>query len=332
MILIGSLLGVLGMMMLSLGKQCFAIFLSQGLCIDLGFGLLYVPRIALVSRSFTTRRAVTLGVSTSGAPAGGIIYTCMFNQLIAKLGLPWTVRCMGFVMLTLFSAAAVLLFVLEKENRNPDETQRRTLLDIQAFKDRLFWRFTVANFFLDLGYLTPFYYIPTYAETELGTSSTMASNILRSQACSMVGRVMLTVFARYYGSIFSLIVPGTLSGMLCITWISANSLAKLILSASFCGDISGALIPLPPSVFSYVCPDPKRLGTWLGMSQSLTSFATLLGPPIADALASIDSHSSVDLNYLSIQLLSGITMCFGASQIIGLWYLLCTKRDRTSLS
>lgn len=91
------------------------------------------------------------------------------------------------------------------------------------------------------------------------------------------------------------------------------------------------MIPLPPSVFSHVCPDPKRLGTWLGMAQSLSSFATLLGPPIAGALASIGSSGSADLNYLGIQLFSGITMCFGAVQLIGLWYLLYTKRGKTGL-
>jgi hypothetical protein len=67
------------------------------------------------------------------------------------------------------------------------------------------------------------------------------------------------------------------------------------------------------------------------MAQSLSSFATLLGPPIAGALASIGSSGSADLNYLGIQLFSGITMCFGAVQLIGLWYLLYTKRGKTGL-
>ncbi|KAJ6075109.1 uncharacterized protein N7446_002886 [Penicillium canescens] len=147
MIFVGSFLGVIGMMMLSLANTYYAIFLSQGVCMGLGFGLLYVPSIALVSRSFTTRRAVALGVSTSGAPAGGIIYTVMFNQLISKLGFPWTVRCMGFVMLALFSAAAALLLLPERNTKKPERTQRRSLLDTQAFKDIPFWSFTVANFF-----------------------------------------------------------------------------------------------------------------------------------------------------------------------------------------
>lgn len=67
------------------------------------------------------------------------------------------------------------------------------------------------------------------------------------------------------------------------------------------------------------------------MAQSLSSFATLVGPPIAGALATIGSGGSADLNYLGIQLFSGIVMCFGAFQLIFLWYLLYTKRGKTGL-
>ncbi|CAG7933491.1 unnamed protein product [Penicillium olsonii] len=347
----GSFLGVFGMMMLSLAHDYYAIFLSQGVCMGLGFGLLYVPSITLVSRSFTSRRAVALGISTSGAPAGGIIYTVMFNQLISKSGFPWTVRLMGFVMLALFIAAAILLLLPERGSRKHEITQSRSLIDMAAFRDLPFWSFTVASFFLYLGYITPFYYIPTYAETKLGTSRTMASNVLLiSQASSVIGRVILTLFAHYCGSMVAWISCGILSGMLCLTWISADSLARFILYAAFygmppfifllysafnssqsltqSGGISGALIPLPPSVFAHVCPDPKRLGTWLGMAQSLSSFASLLGPPIAGALASINSTGSADLNFLGIELFSGITMAFGAFQLIGLWYLLYTRRGK----
>ncbi|CAG8908933.1 unnamed protein product [Penicillium egyptiacum] len=332
MILVGSILGVIGMMMLSLAHAYYAIFLSQGVCVGLGFGLLYVPAIALVSRSFTTRRAVALGVSSSGAPVGGIIYTIMFNQLIPKVGFPWTVRLIAFLMLALFIAAAILLLWPERRSAKVKTTQRRSLIDLRAFKDLPFWSFAIGNFFLYLGYITPFYYIPTYAETKLCTSRSMASNVLMiSQASSVIGRVVLTLFAHYYGSMISWIICGVLSGVLCICWISADSLVRFILFAAFYGGISGALIPLPPSVFTHVCPDPKSLGTWLGMAQSLSSFATLVGPPIAGALATIGSDGSADLNYLGIQLFSGIVMCFGAFQLILLWHLLYTKRGKTGL-
>ncbi|CAG7938096.1 unnamed protein product [Penicillium nalgiovense] len=336
MIFVGSILGVIGIMMLSLAHTYYAIFLSQGVCVGFGFGLLYVPAITLVSRSFTTRRAVALGVSSSGAPVGGIIYTIMFNQLIPRVGFPWTVRLMAFLMLALFITAAIMLLWPERHAvKVIGPTQRRSLIDLRAFKDLPFWSFAIGNFFLYLGYITPFYYIPTYAETKLGTSRSMASNVLMiSQASSVLGRVVLTLFAHYYGSMISWIICGVLSGVLCICWISADSLVRFILFAAFYGGISGALIPLPPSVFTHVCPDPKSLGTWLGMAQSLSSFATLVGPPIAGALATIGSDGSAgsaDLNYLGIQLFSGIVMCFGAFQLIFLWYLLYTKRGKTGL-
>lgn len=64
------------------------------------------------------------------------------------------------------------------------------------------------------------------------------------------------------------------------------------------------------------------------MAQSISSFASLVGPPIAGALASINSGGSADLNFIGIQLFSGITMTLGACSLIGLWYLLYRLRDK----
>jgi len=58
MVVAGSFLSVFGFMMLSLARAYYAIFLSQGICMGLGFGLLYVPTVALISQRFATNRAV----------------------------------------------------------------------------------------------------------------------------------------------------------------------------------------------------------------------------------------------------------------------------------
>lgn len=232
----GAFLAVFGFMMLSLSHQYYAIFLSQGVCMGLGFGLLYIPGIALISRSFVHKRAVALGFATSGAPAGGIIYTVMFDRLISKLSFAWTVRVMAFVMLSLFLIAAALLLSQGRGTTTINNDQRRKLIDMRALKDLPFWSFTAANFLMYLGYITPFYYIPTYAQTKLGTSRSLASYILIiSQASSIVGRVATTIFAHYYGSMMSWIFCGMLSGILCFAWISADTLVRFILFATFYG-------------------------------------------------------------------------------------------------
>lgn len=224
--------------MLSLSHEYYSIFLSQGVCMGAGFGLLYIPSIALVSRSFDRKRALALGVATSGAPAGGIIYTIMFNQLISKLGFGWTVRIMGFLMLALFIIAACLLLWKNDNTTNVRNNQPKSLIDMRAIKDLPFWSFTAANFFLYLGYITPYYYIPTYAETKLGTSRSLASYILiMAQGASIIGRVGTTVIAHYYGSMISWIFCGMISGILCLCWISADSLARFIAFAAFYGEL-----------------------------------------------------------------------------------------------
>ncbi|KAL3456995.1 major facilitator superfamily domain-containing protein [Aspergillus heterothallicus] len=339
MILVGSFLSVFGIMMLSLATEYYQILLSQGICTGLGFGLLYIPSITLVSRSFVRKRALALGISTAGAPLGGVIYTLMFEQLLPKVGFPWTVRIIGFTMLALFVASALMLLWNTGNTDNtpsPSTTgggfRTRRLFDVRALKDPPFWNFTVANFFLYLGYMTPFYYIPIYAETKLGASRSLGLYILIiSQASSIVGRVVTTAVAHHFGAMIPWIFCGVASGVLCIAWISAESLARFILFSAFYGGISGALVPLPPSVFPHICPDPTSLGAWLGMAQSITSFATLIGAPIAGALADLGSRGSDDLNFVNVQLWCGILMVSGAVQLLGLWFLLWKLRDKKGL-
>ena len=67
---VGSFLVVLGAMMLSVSKSYYQIFLSQGVCIGLGSGILYVPSLALVVSSFTKRRALAISLTTCGASIG----------------------------------------------------------------------------------------------------------------------------------------------------------------------------------------------------------------------------------------------------------------------
>jgi MFS family permease len=61
-------------MMLSLPTTYWQVFLSQGACMGLGAGLLYIPSLALVGAWFDKKRAFALGIVMSGIAVGGIIY------------------------------------------------------------------------------------------------------------------------------------------------------------------------------------------------------------------------------------------------------------------
>lgn len=48
-------------------------------------------------------------------------------------------------------------------------------------------------------------------------------------------------------------------------------------------------------------------------------------------MASIGAHGSANLNFLNLQVFTGTTMVVGALELVLLWYLLYTVRDKKGL-
>src|ERR1700754_4927135 len=61
--------------MLSLAKQdqYYQFFLSQGVGMGLGFGLLFIPTLSVLATHFREKRALATGIATSGNSFGGVI-------------------------------------------------------------------------------------------------------------------------------------------------------------------------------------------------------------------------------------------------------------------
>lgn len=219
MLLVGNALVVLGIMMLSLSTQYWQVFLSQGLCMGLGAGLLYIPSLAMVGVWFSRRRAFALGIVMSGIAVGGVIYINMFNQLVHSAGFPWTMRAIGFVAL----AAALLSIpaLLSGSDWLKHKRKRRSLFDKTALQDRLFLIFTSCTFATFLGYIVPYFYIPTYAKERLGSSeSTALYMLVLSIAGSFFGRLSSAVAAHWLGANVTWAICTFASGVLSFCWIS----------------------------------------------------------------------------------------------------------------
>ena len=129
---------------------------------------------------------------------------------------------MGFVALGI----ALLSFpaLLSGSNMVAQPRKARKLVDTSAFKDRLFILFTCSTFATFLGYIVPFFYIPTYAQDRLGVSESSSLYILViSLAGSFFGRLVCGYVARYVGSMLTWIVCSLVSGILSLCWISIES-------------------------------------------------------------------------------------------------------------
>ena len=72
---------IFGIMMLSLSTTYYQVLLSQGICMGVGSGILYVPSLALIASSFTTKRALAVTFVTAGSSVGETFKAAMHGQI-----------------------------------------------------------------------------------------------------------------------------------------------------------------------------------------------------------------------------------------------------------
>ena len=70
LIIVGSIASVFGMMMTSISKEYWQVVLSQGLCVGVGAGCMFLPSVAVMPQYFTERRAFATGIAAAGSSIG----------------------------------------------------------------------------------------------------------------------------------------------------------------------------------------------------------------------------------------------------------------------
>lgn len=72
-IAIGSLMQVLGVMMMSLSTQYWHFILSQSICTGIGGGAIFFAASNSIATWFKDNRALALGIASAGSATGGIV-------------------------------------------------------------------------------------------------------------------------------------------------------------------------------------------------------------------------------------------------------------------
>jgi predicted MFS family arabinose efflux permease len=165
----------------------------------------------------------------------------MFDRLTISAGFPWTIRAMGFI--ALFAALLSFPALLSGSSVLARPRKARKLFDNTALHDHLFLIFTCCTFFTFLGYIVPYFYIPTYAREVLGTSDSLALYMLvMSVAASFFGRLGSGVAAHYMGSIVTWMLCAFGSGILSLCWISIKTEGTFIAFSVLWGMSASSLL------------------------------------------------------------------------------------------
>jgi MFS family permease len=194
------------------------------------------------------------------------------------------------------------------------------LIEPSAFLQPSYSLYTTGAFLAFWGIYTPFFYSTSFTQ-KLGAPENITQYVLSMMnAASVFGRILPNILADGLGPINVLVPTVVAAGILLFGWLGIGTWQGFIIFAMLYGFFSGTLVSLPPACVAALT-DPSemnKIGVRMGMmfryfsrenfvDNSIISFATLTGTPIAGALISKD-----DGGYTSAILFSAITMIAAA--------------------
>jgi MFS family permease len=273
-------------MMNSISNNYWQVFLSQGLCVGLGTGCLFLPSVAIVATYFTTMRALAIGFVASGGSIGSVIYPIVFHRLQPRIGFPWATRVLGFIAL-----GTLTISILVLRTRLPPPKKMRTILDPQAFKNVPFILFSAGLFLAFAGLYIPIFYIIFFAEVRVHINEDLSFYMLPIlNAASVFGRIIPGLLADKYGSLELIVVCTLASAIIGYVGIVIKSLGGLIVYSLIYGFLSGAVVSLPSAVVAMLAPSMQLVGTWMGMSFFFAALGILIGNPIAGSIIDVEKN------------------------------------------
>ncbi|KAJ7747622.1 major facilitator superfamily domain-containing protein [Mycena maculata] len=291
MMVVGSTLYVLCIFLLSLAHagQFYQVFLAQAVGMGIFPSLIFLPSFTIVSHHFKRRRALAMGIVTSGAACGGVVFPILLNQLGQRANFTIAIRASGGLIgaLLLFANLAMRTRLPSKVPGMKSTEQRHTdqPLDWKSmFTDIGYLSALTGAFFTSLGLFFPFFYLQLYAVTN-GVDKQLAFYLLTLlNGGSIIGRLVNNSISPRVGS-FNLVVSSLYAcAMLIFVMLKIKTFAGLAVFAVLYGFASGAYASLMPTNFVGFSNHPGEFGVRLGIAFTVVAPAMLVGNPISGAL------------------------------------------------
>ncbi|KIM93550.1 hypothetical protein OIDMADRAFT_137595 [Oidiodendron maius Zn] len=302
----GSLLEIFGLMMLSVSTEYYQVFPSQGICVGLGGGMIFIPSIAAAAFSLQEfRRAKFISIISSAT--GGVIYPIVFRRLVFSAGFPWSIRCIAFIVFATFLLSWPIL--MYPPNKSPIV---RNWIDISALTDMAFVSTVFGTVLSAMAYYLPMLYLPLFAETAIeGFHNIDLAFYLVSIAngTSVIGRLLAGLVATKIGPIETCSLAVITSALLLYCWLALKSTGGLIVWAAFWGLISSAIVAMPGAIVPLLSPSLGVIGTRTGMLWAGVGVGMLIGSPIAGALV---DETSGKIHWWHAQLFAALCMTFSS--------------------
>lgn len=281
LVVAGAVLVASGLALTSRVDSVYVGYLTYGLGVGLGGGLIVTPMYATAGGWFVRRRALAMGLVASGNGLGTLLLVPFAESLIDAHGWRTAYLILGLVDLALFAVAAVVLLrPPEAAPPPPAIAHMRAIVRIPAFKV-LF----ATGLLFSVSLFIAFAFIVDFA-TEEGVSSSRAALLVAIVgATSIVGRLGITALSGRLPAVR--LLQGCLAAQpvaFVLWYLSDGRYPVYVLFAITMGIAYGGFVALGPEVAA-VLFGVVGLGGIIGLQFLGAGLGGLLGPTTAGFLA-----------------------------------------------
>jgi MFS family permease len=245
-IAIGGTIMCFALMMISICKEVWQLFLAQGVVFGFGSGIAFFTAMAVPQEWFKRKRALAIGIITGGASVGGVIWPIAFQRLVSEVGFPWANRIIGFIYFPILMAASLAM-----KPRLPRK-KKQIMPTWSVLKDFRLLLLCTGGCLGYFGLFPPLQYIETFAMRLPAPLNISTYIIPILNTMSLLGRVAPAWIADKWGRLNVLTIAVLLSGILPLAlWLPAVGARseKLMLAFTILwGTTSGSFISLLPTL------------------------------------------------------------------------------------
>ncbi|KAJ7714082.1 major facilitator superfamily domain-containing protein [Mycena metata] len=303
LMIVGSIIYCFSLWALSLAKpnQYYLIFLTQGVGMGIGLGLTFLPALAVTAHHFSRRRGLAMGIMTSGASIGGIIFPIMLNNLLFRHGFAIGVRATAALITALMLLANLLIRPRYRKNQPASKASLRIIIN-----DLPYMIFVAAGVFIMLGIFYPIFYLQLYAIKQGIREKIAFDTITLINAGGVLGRVIPNFLADRVGS-FNVIIPVIFLAAGCVLAMLAVALGSggIIAVSLLYGIMNAGFVSISPALLAELSTDRSEIGIRMGLWFSFTAAAAMAGQPLSGAL--------ILGNFRWSTVFAGVCLCVGGS-------------------
>jgi len=325
-IMLGAFVLGSGLFLTSFTHSLWQLYMTFGL-IGVGLCTGYVPTMTTISRSFTTRRGLALGILGAGIGFGPLMMAPLATHLISTGGWRFAYRLVASIALINIPVALLLKgsrVDQHHQNRNSANTQRgagreegpkgtHPLSGLSgvtwAFKRSVFWLFCLLFFSIGVSVQTVMAHIVAYSQSEGASPMTAAAVLSTVTGASMAGRLAMGIASDSIGRRRALVLCTFSEGIMILCLVAASAPSSFFLFGFLFGFFYGGHAPQLPALIGETLGF-ESMGAILGVVNLFWGIGSTIGPFVTGYLFDMTGSYSIGFTVAAAAIFSASALGF----------------------